>query len=467
MPVESAAQARSRTLKITVIGLGHVGIMAAAGFASVGHDVLGVDIEPSRILSLQRGELFLYEPGLQPMVQAGVRKGNLRFAHLDDAAAVLGDVAIIAAGTPPVSGGNADLRQIRSALDWIKSKQPRGLVLVMKSTVPPGTGRRIIKDDLRGADVSYVAVPEFIREGSAVADWSFPERVVVGADPNDLRSLDLVKQAHAGIAAPFIVTDVTSAEMIKYASNAFLATRISFINEIAALCDSLGASVDDVGEALAMDSRTGDRIFAGVGYGGSCFPKDVRALNHIALTSGVGVELLRSVINVNNRQRLLPLYALRRRFNGAVSRLRVAVLGLAFKPNTDDVREAPSLDLIDALVNEGAEVWAYDPQASGAARERLPESVRLAADPVEAAKQAQAAVLLTEWDEIVTADWESIAEGMRPPKFVFDGRNALNKSRMLGLGFEYLGVGRGGGAEWSIERESGASLNVEKYKEED
>ncbi len=431
-------------MKITVIGLGHVGTVAAAGLASAGHDVLGVDVEPSRILSLQRGEVFLYEPGLQPMVQAGVRKGNLHFAHRDEAAAPLGDVAIIATGTPPASSGTADLRQVRSALDWIKSKEPRGLVLVMKSTVPPGTGRRIIEDDLRGAAISYVSVPEFLREGRAVADWSSPERIVVGADPNDLRSLDLVKQAHAGMAAPFVFTDVTSAEMIKYASNAFLATRISFINEIAALCDSVGASVDAVGEALAMDPRTGARIFAGVGYGGSCFPKDVRALNHIALTSGVEVELLRSVINVNNRQRLLPLYALRRRFNGAVSRLRVAVLGLAFKPDTDDVREAPSLDLIKALVNEGAEVCAYDPQASGTAREHLPESVRLASHPVEAANQAQAAVLLTEWDQIVNADWASIAQRMRPPKFVFDGRNALSKSQMLGLGFTYLGVGRGG-----------------------
>ena len=438
-------------MKITVIGLGHVGAVAAAGFASVGHDVLGIDIDPSRILSLQRGEPFLYEPGLQPMVQAGVRRGSLRFAHRDETADPLGDMAIIATGTPPTSSGAADLRQVRSALDWIKSKEPRGLVLAMKSTVPPGTGRRIMEDDLRGSPISYVSVPEFLREGRAVADWSFPDRIVVGSDPSDLASLDLVKRAHAGIAAPFMFTDVTSAEMIKYASNAFLATRISFINEIAALCDSVGASVDAVSEALAMDSRTGHRIFAGVGYGGSCFPKDVRALDHVALTSGVEVELLRSVINVNNRQRLLPLHALRRRFGGSLSRLRVAVLGLAFKPNTDDVREAPSLDLIEALVSEGAEVCAYDPQASETARERLPETVRLASHPLDAASQAQAAVILTEWDQIVSADWQSIAQRMMPPKFVFDGRNALDKPQMLRLGFAYLGVGRGGATESTIE----------------
>ena len=247
---------------------------------------------------------------------------------------------------------------------------------------------------------------------------------------------------HSGLSAPFVITDITSAEMTKYASNAFLATRISFINEIAALCERVGASIDAVSEGLAMDPRTGSRIYAGVGYGGSCFPKDVRALDYLALTSGVNFELLRSVINVNNKQRLLPLYALRSRFGGAITGLRVAVLGLAFKPETDDVRDAPSLDLIRALVDEGVEVRAFDPRATQTAARELPSSARIADDPVEASAGAQALILLTEWQQIVNADWREIARCMRPPRFVFDGRNCLSPDNMDEIGFEYHSVGR-------------------------
>jgi UDPglucose 6-dehydrogenase len=249
---------------------------------------------------------------------------------------------------------------------------------------------------------------------------------------------------NAGSGAPCIVTDITSAEMIKYASNAFLATRISFINEMASLCERVGASIDIVSQGLAMDPRTGSRIYAGVGYGGSCFPKDVRALDHLALTSDTNVELLRSVITVNNRQRLRPLYALRERFNGSISGLRVAVLGLAFKPDTDDVREAPALDLIRALSDDGALVSAYDPQANETARRHLPASVVLEDNPVAATEGTQAVALITEWNQIIKADWRTIAGEMRRPRFLFDGRNALDQATMEQLGFEYRGVGRNG-----------------------
>ena len=437
----------ARRLDITVIGLGYVGTVAAAGLASAGHHVLGVDVDPSRLLPLQQGRVSLHEPGLQQVVRAGVERGNLRFAHPDAVSGGLGDVAVVATGTPSTQSGAVDLRQVSSAVTWIKSawiksKEPGRLVLVMKSTVPPGTGRKIIEGDLGGTGISYVSVPEFLREGLAIQDWTFPERVVIGSLPDDPDSLEIVKEMHSGIDAPFMFTDITSAEMIKYANNAFLATRISFINEIASLCDTVGASVDAVSEGLAMDPRTGARISAGVGYGGSCFPKDVRALDHLALNSGVSVELLRSVINVNNRQRLLPLYGLRRRFDGAVSGLHVAVLGLAFKPNTDDVRDAPSLDLIGALVDDGAQVRAYDLRANERARGRLPADVHLVPTPVEAADQAEAMVLLTEWDQIVDADWPDIARRMSPPRFVFDGRNMLDPAEMARFGFDYLGVGR-------------------------
>ena len=432
----------ARYLNITVIGLGYVGTVAAAGLASAGHRVLGVDIDPSRLLPLQRGEVPLHEPGLPQLIRAGVEGGNLSFAHPNAVSDNLGDVAVIAAGTPSMDGGAVDLRQVRAAVAWIKAKRPGRLVLVMKSTVPPGTGRKIIESDLRGTAISYVSVPEFLREGLAIQDWAFPGRVVIGSLPGDPDCLEVMREMHAGIKAPFMFTDITSAEMIKYASNAFLATRISFINEIASLCDTVGASVDAVSEGIAMDPRLGTKISAGVGYGGSCFPKDVRALDHLALNSGVSVELLRSVITVNNRQRLLPLHALRSRFNGATSSLRVAILGLAFKPNTDDVRDAPSLDLIKALVDDGAQVWAHDPQANETAREHLPADVRLVSSAVEAANRAEAVVLLTEWEQIVDADWPVIAQRMRPPKFLFDGRNMLDPAKVAGLGFEYVGVGR-------------------------
>ena len=429
-------------MKITVMGLGHVGTVAAAGLAAAGHDVLGVDIDRHRVAQLGTGAIPLYEPGLKPLVDAALDAGALRFLHLGEVAEELGEAVLIATGTPPTDSGSADLRQVRAALSWTRDRASEGLVVVMKSTVPPGTGRRLIDRELGGTRLSYAANPEFLREGRAVRDWRCPDRVVIGVEADDERSLRTVKRMHDGIDAPRLVTDVTSAEMIKYASNAFLATRISFINEMASLCDRVGASIDAVSQGLAMDARTGGRIYAGVGYGGSCFPKDVRALDHLALTSGVGVELLRSVINVNNRQRLLPLYALRQRFNGNMAGLRVAVLGLAFKPGTDDVRDAPSLDLIRALADEGAEVSAYDPHAVEAARPRLPGSVRLVDDLLEAADGARALALVTEWRQIVDADWEAVARRMSPPRFLYDGRNALDVPAMRRLGFEYASVGR-------------------------
>ena len=431
-------------MKITVIGLGYVGAVVASGLAAAGHAVLGIDIDRDRLATLQAGKVHLYEPGLEARVAEGVRSGQLRVLHRDEADAPLGDAAVIATGTPPTDSGAADLSQVKSAVGWIKSKAPRDLVVVMKSTVPPGVGQRLLQTELRGTGIHYASNPEFLREGRAVADWDAPDRIVIGAAPGDDHAIAVVKRMHAGVDAPYMVTDITSAEMVKYASNAFLATRISFINEIALLCDRLGASIDAVSEGLAMDARAGARIYAGVGYGGSCFPKDVRALDYLALTSGASVDLLRSVINVNNRQRMLPLYALRQRFSGALSGVRVGVLGLAFKPETDDVRDAPSLSLIRELVDEGAQVLAFDPQANGAASRRLPAAVRLTASPAEAAEGAPAVVLLTEWPQIVRAEWPCIAAAMRPPRFLFDGRNALDADAMRALGFEYAGVGRRG-----------------------
>ena len=430
-------------MKITVIGLGYVGAVVASGLAAGGHTVLGVDVDRDRLATLRAGSVHLYEPGLEARIAAGVRSGRLRFAHPDDVDESLGGAALIATGTPPADSGAADLSQVRAAVGWVKARQPGDLVVVMKSTVPPGVGKRLLHNELRGTGVRYAANPEFLREGRAVADWDAPDRIVIGVEPGDDRAVAVVQCMHAGIDSPRMITDITSAEMVKYASNAFLATRISFINEIALLCERIGASIDAVSEGLALDARVGSRIYAGVGYGGSCFPKDVRALDYLALTSGVSVDLLRAVIGINNRQRMLPLHALRHRFKGDLNGVHVGVLGLAFKPQTDDVRDAPSLSLIRELVDEGADVAAYDPQAGAAARRQLPAAVCMAASAGAAARGAEALVLLTEWPEIVGAEWSCMAAAMRPPRLLFDGRNALDAGAMRALGFEYAGVGRG------------------------
>lgn len=430
-------------MRITVLGLGHLGTAAAAGLAITGHKVTGVDVDRQRIQMLKSQRLFMYEPGLSAWIKWGQQKGNLRFIHQDEMKGAIGDIVLIATGTPPMTNGAPDLRQVWSALGWIKRFDLRGVVVVMKSTVPPGTGRTIMQRVLQGTGASYVSNPEFLREGQALEDWQSPYRIVIGAEPSDMRSVETVKEMHSGIDAPFLVTDVTSAEMIKYASNAFLATRISFMNEIAALCDEVGGSIDAVTRGVFMDARTGSMVKAGVGYGGSCFPKDIRALNHVAEARGLELKLLKSVVWVNDRQRRLPVEALTARFGGDLSGVTVGILGLAFKPNTDDVREAASLTTIDELILRGARVQAFDPRATEPARAVLPPSVLFMDSVEQACLGAHAAVLLTEWDEFPRADWESISRYMLLPKFIFDGRNILDPAEMARMGFKYRGVGRG------------------------
>ena len=434
---------RRLELNVTVVGMGHLGTVAAGGLAGAGHRVIGVDVETARIARLKEGMAPIYEPGLSQWMAEGIGRGRLSFAHSDEFAAPLGDVVMIATGTPTSTNGEADLSQIRSALAWVKSRRPKNLVLVMKSTVPPGSGMGFISKDLDELDAVYVSNPEFLREGRALRDWRYPDRIVIGAEDQHCHAISTVKKMYADIKTPCLVTDITSAEMLKYASNAYLATRISFINEIASLCERTGASIDAISEGLAMDGRMGDKIDAGIGYGGSCFPKDIQALNRLACAAGIDLPLLTSVSAVNDRQRLLPISSLRARFGGTTAQLSIGVLGLSFKPGTSDIRSAASLGIIHTLVDEGARVRAYDPQAVGAARRVLPKSVDLVDTPEEAAHGAEALLLITEWNEIVEADWASIADDMRFPKFLFDGRNALDAALMTRLGFEYVGVCRG------------------------
>ena len=430
-------------MKITVVGMGPLGVVAASGLAGEGHRVVGVDVDETRITELKTGKTVLHEPGLEAWLAAGLQSGHLSFFHTQDFHGDLGDAVVIATGTPASEGGEADLGQVRSALHWLRAMQPRNATIVMKSTVPPGSGRTFTQQELSGLDVAYVSNPEFLREGRALHDWKHPDRIVVGMDGCSRSVVETVKQMYRGIEAPYLVTDTTSAEMLKYASNAFLATRISFINEIAALCEKVGASIDAVSRGLALDARTGKQVHAGIGYGGSCLPKDILALQYLAQTERISLDLLGSVASVNARQRLLPLARLRSVFTRGLAGVNVGVLGLSFKPGTNDIREAASLDIVETLVAEGAVVSAYDPQANEAGRKALPTGVAFCDCPESAARDAQALLLLTEWDEIVEADWAAIAQLMREPRFVFDGRNALDARNMLKLGFKYTAIGRG------------------------
>ena len=332
---------------------------------------------------------------------------------------------------------------METAIGWVRERAASGLVLAMKSTVPPGTGRRILESELCGTGIGYAANPEFLRVGQAVRDWDSPDRIIIGTAPGDTCSLEIMRSLYDGIESPVLATDTTTAEMIKYASNAFLATRISFINEIAAIYDTLGASIDDVSNGLALDARTGARIFSGVGYGGPCLPKDIGALLNLARQSGNSPDLLQAVIGVNNRQWQLPLRALLGRFNGQMQGIRVAVLGLTFKPGTSDLTEAPSVKLLHALVGEGAVVTSFDPGVGDTAKWGLPNEMQMEPDVVAATARAQAVVLMTEWNEIVNADWAAVSRVMASPRFIFDGRNALDPQTLSSLGFEFQGVGRG------------------------
>ena len=427
-------------MKVTVVGLGTVGLVAAAALAHSGHKVLGIDIDGEKVYQLQMSKSPIYEPGLEELLKDGLESGKLSFVTWENVKNNLGEVIFIAVGTPPLPTGAADLSQVKQALEGVLEISREPAVIVMKSTVPPSTGRGLVAQYLISKPFPYISNPEFLRQGQAVKDWFQPDRIIIGGD--NPKAIELMRVLYQNIKAPLVVTDITSAEMIKYAANAFLATKISFINEIANLCSQTGASIDDITQGIALDPRIGSEFLrAGLGYGGSCFPKEVRALNFFGTVSGYSPELLRAVIEVNNRQRFLPFQILRQRL-GALTGKQITILGLAFKPHTDDLREAPALDLIRLLAEEGAQVIACDPIAVEKAKLLLSSQVRLTPDPMAALSGSEAAVLVTEWPEFISLDWQKAAQAMLPPKFIFDGRNALDNQLMLSLGFEYHGVGR-------------------------
>jgi UDPglucose 6-dehydrogenase len=428
--------------KITVIGTGYVGLVTGVCLAASGHEVVCVDVDAAKIAMLASGRSPIHEPGIVELLAETSASGHLRFATpVDGWSGLLGDVVFVAVGTPMAENGAADLSAVREVVRTVAAAADHPLTLVMKSTVPPGTGRDLVARFLSGGahGIGYVSNPEFLREGRAIDDWRHTDRVVLGSD--DASALAVVEALYSDVDAPVVRTDIASAETIKYASNAFLATKISFINEIANVCDAAGASIDDVASGVGLDARIGSQFLkAGIGYGGSCFPKDVRALDFISSESGYSFELVKAVIEVNARQRTLPVHALRRALGG-LSGATVAVLGLTFKPDTDDVRESPALDIIAALVAEGASVLACDPLAAPVA---LPARASRTGDVWAALTGANAAVLVTEWPAFVELDWARAATLMAAPKAVFDGRNALDADALRAAGIAYMAVGRDG-----------------------
>lgn len=442
--------------KICVIGTGYVGLVTGACFADLGNDVICLDIDEIRINKLHQGIMPIYEPGLEQVVMQNVRSGRLSFTT-DYAVALKNiDFAFIAVGTPSGVDGEADLQYVRAAAEAIADLVNNPLIVINKSTVPVGTGdwvADIIRKRRNGGvplDFQVVSNPEFLREGSAVNDFMNPDRVVLGSI--DRAAAEKVGVLYHPLRCPIVITDLRTAEMIKYASNAFLATRISFINEIANICEELGADVRQVAVGMGMDKRIGPSFLdAGLGWGGACFPKDVKALAHMAVLHGSHPQLLQAVMEINRNQRRRVVVKLRHALGNLNDKV-IGVLGLSFKPNTDDIREAPALEVIHLLQNEGATVRAYDPQAMENAATQL-HQVTLCKNPYDVAVGADALVLATDWNEFKQLDFERIRQSMRSP-VLMDGRNLYDPERMRELGFNYFGVGRGtlpGGSNHSQE----------------
>ena len=437
-------------MKIVVVGTGYVGLVTGTCFAEIGVDVVCVDIDAEKIARIERGDIPIYEPGLDEMVVRNMKAGRLRFST--DLSACLDGVEIVfsAVGTPPDEDGSADLRYVLDVAHNVGRYMTDYLVVVTKSTVPVGTARKVkaaIQSELdkRGVDIEFdvASNPEFLKEGNAIADFMRPDRVVVGVDSR--RAGALMQKLYKPFMVNkyrIIITDIPSAEMTKYAANAMLATRISFMNEIALLCDEVGANVNAVRKGIGADDRIGSRfLYAGCGYGGSCFPKDVKALIKTAEENHCDMQILKAVERVNEAQKELLYRRLSHYFERNLSEKRIAVWGLSFKPETDDMREAPSLVLIDKLCGAGARVKVYDPVAMSECRRRIGDKVEYARNIYEAVADADALLIVTEWKEFRMPDWTAVLRVMKSP-VIFDGRNIYDPDEMKELGFVYHSIGR-------------------------
>jgi UDPglucose 6-dehydrogenase len=445
---------------IAVVGVGYVGLVTGACFADLGNKVVALDIDQDRIAGLERGEMPIYEPGLEELVARNVDGGRLSFTTSYADAIQEAEFAFIAVGTPSGVDGEADLKYVQEASEAIADVMTSPLIIVNKSTVPVGTGDWVA-DIVRARQAmpvpfSVVSCPEFLREGSAILDFMNPARTVVGSlDPE---AADKVAQLHLPLRSRIVITDLRTAEMIKYASNAFLATKISFINEIANICEALGADIKEVATGMGYDPRIGPHFLdAGLGYGGSCFPKDVKALAFMAADQGRHPQLLQAVMDINadRRRQLVEKIG---ELVGDLSGKTVGVLGLAFKPNTDDLREAPALEVSRWLKNAGANVRAFDPVCMERAAVLMPD-VEMADDPYAMAAGCDAVVVCTEWNEFKQLDLSRLRDAMRRP-IIVDGRNIYDPAEMTRLGFRYRGMGRGYGADGKPVEQAGEGQAV-------
>jgi len=445
---------------LTVVGVGHVGLVTGACFADLGNRVIALDTDEQRVEGLQRGQMPIYEPGLEELVSRNVAAGRLTFTSSYEEAIRDAEFVFISVGTPGGIEGEADMKYVEQAAESIAEAMIAPLIIVNKSTVPVGTGdwvADIIKSHHKvSIPFSVVSNPEFLREGAAISDFMSPARTVLGS--TDARAAEKVAQLHLPLRAPIVITDLRTAEMIKYASNAFLATKISFINEISNICEALGADIKEVATGMGYDPRiTRAFLDAGLGYGGSCFPKDVKALAYMAEEKGRHPQLLHAVMEINQDRRS-QLVEKARELLGGLEGKNVGLLGLTFKPNTDDLREAPALDVAELLQREGAQVSAYDPVGMEHASLLMPE-IEMARDAYALADQADAIIVCTEWNEFIQLDLERIRDLMRQP-VIIDGRNIYDPQQLVRLGFQYAGFGQGYGADGS------AVAQTERSKEE-
>jgi UDPglucose 6-dehydrogenase len=420
-----------------------VGLVTGVCFADLGNRVFCVDIDPQKVETLSSGKSTIYEPGLQELLERNLNAGRISFTDDYNVGLDQAEFAFITVDTPMGEDGAADLTRVKAAARGIGEALKGPIIIIDKSTVPVGTGdvvSGIVEEHARpGTSFSVVSNPEFLREGSAVSDFFNPDRIVLGS--KDREAAQRVADLHAPLGAKIIITDLRTAEMIKYASNAFLATRISFINEIAQICEKLGADVREVARGMGIDKRIGPHFLdAGVGYGGSCFPKDVLALYHMAASAGCHPQLLQAVMDINHDARRKFVEKVQLLLENLENKI-IGVLGLSFKPNTDDIREAPSIEIIKTLMEQGANIKAYDPVAMERAAEILPR-VTFCATAYDAAKDADAMLIITEWNEFKQLNWDKMRTFMRQP-VVLDGRNIYDPAEITRIGFTYCGVGRG------------------------
>lgn len=437
-------------MKIAIVGSGYVGLVTGACLAETGHEVVCVDIDPKKIATLQEGESPIYEPGLDTLLTNNIQKGRLKFTT--SLPSVLDDVDVIfsAVGTPPDEDGSADLHYVLDVARTVGQNMHHYVLLVTKSTVPVGTAKLVkatIQEELdkRGVKIDFdvASNPEFLKEGNAINDFMKPDRIVVGVDSQ--RAEEIFRKIYKSFVLngnPVIFTDIASAEMIKYAANAMLATRISFMNDIANLCEIVGADVNMVRRGIGSDSRIGNKfLYAGIGYGGSCFPKDVKALIKTADKNGYSLELLKAVETINDRQKQVLFHKLNEYYHGDLMGKKIAILGLAFKPNTDDMREAPALVLIDKLLQAGCTIHAYDPVAMEEAFRRLGGKITYSDSVYDTLQDADAMLLVTEWNEFRSLDFEKVKKLMKHA-VIFDGRNIYDIEDMQKNDIDYFCIGK-------------------------